>query len=53
MAGLRETMHSCVLAFNLFLLCQVGNVPANAAYFGGYELGKAIVPGEAEVVDCW
>ncbi len=23
---------------------QVGNVPANMAYFGGYELGRALIP---------
>ncbi|GFH12182.1 predicted protein [Haematococcus lacustris] len=27
-------------------VAQVGNVPANMAYFGGYELAKSKVPGE-------
>lgn len=33
---------------NLYLpkpaVTQAGSMPANVAYFGGYELGKAIVP---------
>ncbi len=35
----------------MWLWSQVGNVPANAAYFGGYELGKALVPGVLRLGD--
>jgi hypothetical protein len=31
---------------NISVLLQLGNVPANMAYFGGYELGKKLVPGQ-------
>jgi hypothetical protein len=38
------------------LLSQVGTVPGNMAYFGGYELGKLIVPGKScslQIVLVW
>lgn len=29
---------------------QVGSIPGNAAYFGGYELGRALVPSSMGVL---